>query len=318
MRIAVLDDYQSVASRMADWGQLGASVDFLNKHIRDESELARLLLPYNAVVLMRGRTALPRSVIEKLTNLKLIVRIGHNAAIDLAAATERGIVVCGTRVITTPTVELTWALLLELCRKTSHENAAIRQGRWQTTVGVDLSGRTLGILGLGQIGKKVAEIAQVFGMKVVAWSPGLTEERALASKVTLLSRKAFFETSDLITIHIVLSDRTRGLIGLDDLGSMKKSAFLINTSRAPIVQPQALLQVLRQKRIAGAAIDVFEREPVESENPLLQLDNVILTPHLGYVTEDNYRLGYGDAVEDILAYMSGHPIRRITLQHDPY
>jgi len=314
MRIAILDDYQSVALKMADWDSLKPHAEAVafHEYFGDQSELARRLQDFDCVVLMRERTPFRRNMIDGLPKLRLIIRLGHNAAIDFDAAAERGITICGTTTLMNPTAELTWGLILSLTRKIPAEDAAMRQGRWQTTLGIGLAGRTLGVLGLGQLGSSVARIGQAFGMNVIAWSPNLTAARAAEYGVEHVSKDALFERSDVLSIHVVLSDRSRGVVGAADLARMKPTAYLVNTSRGPIVHERALIDTLQSRRIAGAALDVFDVEPLPAGHPFLKLDNVVLTPHIGYVTEENYRCNYGDAVEDIRAYLEGKPIRVIT------
>lgn len=312
MRIAILDDYQNVALKVADWNSLpGCKVEAFHEHIGDPAELAARLKDFDCVVLMRERTPFRRNVIDALPKLRLIVRLGHNAAIDFEAASQRGITICGTTTLMNPTAELTWGLILSLARNIHAEDAAIRQGRWQTTLGSGVDGKTLGILGLGQLGSSVARIGQVFGMKTIAWSPNLTDARAAEVGVTRVTKDDLFARSDFLSIHVVLSDRSRGMVGADEFARMKPTAYLVNTSRGPIVDEKALIATLRDRRIAGAALDVFDIEPLPADHPFRSLSNTLLTPHIGYVTEENYRCNYGDAVEDIRAFLQGKPIRVI-------
>jgi phosphoglycerate dehydrogenase-like enzyme len=313
LRGAVLDDYQQVALGSADWNALSESVDVrvLSRHI-GEDELAPLIADCDIVVLMRERTPFTKSLIARLPKLKLIVTTGmRNAAIDLDAARERGVTVCGTASRAEPPAELTWALILALARHVVQEAGSLRaHGPWQSTIGVDLHGRTLGVLGLGNIGTRVARVGVAFGMRVLAWSENLTADRARAAGAELVSSKHdLLGQSDFVSIHLVLSARTRGLVGADDLRRMKRTAYLINTSRAPIVDRNALVQALREGWIAGAGLDVFEEEPPPADDPLRSLPNVLATPHLGYVSQENYRTYYGQAVEDIEAFLKGTPIR---------
>jgi phosphoglycerate dehydrogenase-like enzyme len=312
-RVCILDDYQDVALRMADWTSLtDVTVECWNDHLADENELARRLQDVDIVVAMRERSAFPASLLRRLPALRLLVTTGRsNAAIDLHAATELGITVCGTGGTLPPTVELTWALILGLARHTAEENAALRTGRWQTTLGRQLSGTTLGVLGLGHIGSGVAAIGAAFGMDVIAWSENLTEERARSRGARLVGRDELFATSDVLTVHVVLSDRTRGLIGEPELRAMKDDALLINTSRAPIVAEDALVRALHEGWIGGAGLDVFDPEPLPLDSPLLSAPHTLLTPHLGYVADECYRVFFGDAVEDIAAFLAGAPIRRV-------
>ena len=317
-RVAILDDYQRVALSMADWPALGAGVSIqpLHERIGTEDEIAERLRNYDVIVAMRERTPFPATLIDRLPSLKLIVTTGRrNAAIDVAAAAARGVVVSGTSMLATPPVELTWGLILALARHIPRESAAMRTGAWQSTIGVGLHGKTLGVIGLGRLGTDVARIGHAFGMKVVAWSQNLTRERTDALGIELVARDALFQRSDVVTIHLVLSDRTRGLVSSRELAMMKPAAFLINTARGPIVDEQALIHALRHSVIAGAALDVFDEEPLPAAHPLRRLENALLTPHLGYVTTDNYRLAYGEAVEDIRAFLAGTPIRVIQPEH---
>jgi phosphoglycerate dehydrogenase-like enzyme len=312
-RVAVLDDYQRVALEMADWkilepeGEVQAFAD----NLVDVPRLAERLHTFDAVVLMRERTPFPRALLDRLPNLRLIVTAGmRNAAIDVAAATEKGVLVAGTDMLAYPTVELTWGLIIGLLRHIPLEAGKMRKGAWQTTLGRGLHGKTLGVLGLGRLGAQVAAVGKAFGMDVTAWSQNLTAERATAAGARLVSREALFAEAEVVTIHLVLSDRTRGLVSAADLSRMKPTAYLVNTSRGPIVDTKALLECLRARRIAGAALDVFDREPLPADDPLRGLDNVVLTPHLGYVLEENYRLLYPQAVEAIRAFMVGKPVPR--------
>jgi phosphoglycerate dehydrogenase-like enzyme len=312
IRVAILDDYQGVALSMADWQSLHprAQMQAFPDHLDNLDALAKRLHAFEAVVLMRERTPFPRALFEKLPNLRLLVTAGlRNASIDLAAATEHKVQVCGTEMLPYPTAELTWGLILALVRQIPREDRATREGRWQTTLGRGLRGKTLGLLGLGKLGSQVARIGQAFGMEVIAWSQNLTAERATEVGAALVSKDELFARADLVSIHVVLSPRTRGLVGAAELGRMKPTAFLVNTSRGPIVDEAALLAALRERRIAGAALDVFEPEPLPRDHPLLALDNVVITPHLGYVTEEGYRLLYGQAVEDIRAFLDGKALR---------
>ena len=312
MQVAVLDDYQRSALALADWKSLepDVQVETFPDHIADPDILARRLHTFECVVLMRERTPFPKALIERLPNLRLIVTAGmKNAAVDVAAATARGIQVCGTETLGTPTAELAWGLIIALARKIPQEFAALKLGRWQSTLGTGLHGKTFGVIGLGRLGNQMANIGRAFGMTVIAWSQNLTAARAQEAGATLVAKDELFERADIATIHVVLSDRTRGLVGAAELGRMKPTAYLVNTSRGPIVQEPALIAALKARRIAGAALDVFDREPLPAGHPLLALDNLLVTPHLGYVTADNYRLIYGQAVEDIRSFLAGKPIR---------
>lgn len=313
LRCAVLDDYQKVALEMADWSKVNAEVTVFDAPLGDEVRVIDALQDFDIVCLMRERTPFPRAVIEALPRLKLIVTTGpRNAAIDVAAAKERGVVVSGTQSAAHPTAELVFAHLLEFNRKVGYENARMKAGvPWQSTLGRDLNGKTLGLVGLGRLGSRVALIANAFGMKVVAWSQNLTPEKCEGTGASYVSKEELFETSDYISIHVQLSPRTTGLVGAADIALMKRTAFLVNTSRGPIVDNAALIEALKRGRIAGAGIDVFEVEPLPLDHPFRTLDRAQLTPHLGYVTEDNYRLSYGQVVEDITAFIEGSPLRVI-------
>ena len=315
MKCAVLDDYQDVARQMADWTRLSPEVDisFFTEGLGGEDAVAQRLADFEVVCLMRERTPFPRSLIERLPRLKLIVTTGpRNAAIDVAAAKEHGILVCGTQSAPHPTAELVFAHILEFARRVGEENARMKSGTlWQTTLGRDLSGKTLGIVGLGRLGRQVARIGSAFGMNVIAWSQNLTPEACADSEARYAGKEELFSRSDFITLHVQLSARTTGLVGAPEIGLMKPAAFLVNTSRGPIVDEAALIEALRQGRIAGAGIDVFSVEPLPLEHPFRELPNAQLSPHLGYVTEDNYRLCYAQVVEDIRAWLDGSPLRVI-------
>lgn len=316
-RCAILDDYQNTALPLANWRVLAPQVEVraYSRHFAEEAELVTAIQDCEIVVLMRERTPFPAALFTKLPNLKLLITSGmRNAAIDLTAAKQHNVTVCGTASSGEPPVELTWALILALARQIVPENRALREnGRWQSTLGVDLQGKQLGLLGLGKIGSRMATIGIAFGMRVVAWSQNLTAERAIAAGATLApSKTALLETSDFVSIHLVLSERTRGLLGRNELQRMRQNAYLINTSRASIVDQTALLEALQNQWIAGAGLDVFEIEPLPDHHPLRQLPNVLATPHLGYVTENNYRVYFAEAVADIQAYLSGNPIRILT------
>ncbi len=314
-RVAVLDDYQNVAREMAAWSSLppDVSVDFYGDHLSDEDDLVMRLEPYEIVVAMRERTPFQRSLFLRLPNLRLLVTTGmRNASIDMAAATESGVVVSGTDGLPYPTAELTWGLILALARKVPTEDAATRAGEWQVTVGEGLQGKTLGVIGLGRLGSQVARIGAAFGMNLVAWSQNLVAERAAEFGARLVSKDELLTESDFVTIHLVLSERTRGLLGERELSLMKKSAYLVNTSRGPIVDESALVAALESGTIAGAGLDVFDIEPLPLDHKLRNLPNTVLTPHLGYVTVETYRIFYRDAVENIAAFLSGNPVRVIS------
>jgi phosphoglycerate dehydrogenase-like enzyme len=312
MRVAVLDDYQGAARRLGPWASLGADaeVDFFGDHLAEDDALIGRLLPYDVVVATRERTPFGRARLERLPNLRLLVTTGMaNASIDLDAAAELGIVVSGTGSLQTPTAELTWGLIIALTRNICAEDRALRAGGWQHTIGPELAGRTLGIVGLGRLGGRVATIARAFEMDVIAWSENLHVDRARELGAEAVTREELFARADVVTIHLVLSDRTRGLVGATDLGRMRRSAYLVNTSRGPIVDEAALLDALHRGRIAGAALDVYDVEPLPPDHPLRAAPNTVLTPHLGYVTTGTYEVYFREAVEDIVAFRSGRPVR---------
>jgi phosphoglycerate dehydrogenase-like enzyme len=314
-RVAVLDDHQSVAARFTDWSLVPGDLDVtaFPDHLDDEDALVERLSPFDVVVAMRERTPFPRSLLERLPALRLLVTTGRrNASIDVAAAGDLGVTVCGTASHPTGPVELTWALILAVARHLPQEDASVRAGGWQQTVGTDLAGSTLGVLGLGRLGERVATIGRAFGMDVVAWSQHLTEERAAEVGVRRVGRDELFSTADVLTVHLVLSGRTRGLVGRDELARMKASAILVNTSRGPIVDEAALLDALAAGTIAGAGIDVFDREPLPRDHPIRSAPRTVLTPHLGYVTERTYEVFFREAVEDVAAFLAGTPIRVLT------
>jgi phosphoglycerate dehydrogenase-like enzyme len=309
--IAILDDFQDAARSMAQWERLQgrASLTVFNDHVAGEA-LVRRLQPFEVVMLIRERTAMPRALLERLPRLKLLVTAGwRNRAIDLAACKDRGVLVCGTEAGSTSTVELAWGLVLALARHIPAEDRALRAGRWQTTLGVGLKGKTLGVLGLGPLGADVARIGLAFGMQVIAWSQNLTPEHAAGVGARRVDKPTLFEASDVLAIHVVLSERTRGLVGPAELARMKPTAVLVNTSRAGIVDTDALIQALQRGTIAGAGLDVYDDEPLPADAPILKAPNTVLTPHLGYVTGDSYRIYFGQALEDIEAWLNGSPIR---------
>ncbi|MBU9858156.1 D-2-hydroxyacid dehydrogenase family protein [Rahnella bonaserana] len=316
LQCLILDDYQNVSLSLADWHSLTPQVECraLTEHIADENTLAESLKDAEIVVIMRERTPFTAALFARLPKLKLLITSGmRNASIDLAAAKKHGVTVCGTGSGQAAPVELTWALILGLARHLVTENNALRQnGPWQTTVGFDLNGKRLGLLGLGKIGQKVAQIAKAFGMDVCAWSQNLTAERAAGHGVTLCaSKEELLQTSDVVSIHLVLGDRTRNLLGAQELAQMKPSALLINTSRAAIVDQPALLDALQNGVIAGAGLDVFDTEPLPANHPFRTQPNVLATPHLGYVSDGNYRVYFTEAVEDIQAFLAGKPVRAL-------
>jgi D-3-phosphoglycerate dehydrogenase len=312
-RCAILDDYQNCALEVADWTILGKEVETktFSDHLGGSDNVIKALQGFQIVALMRERTLFDRKVIEALPDLKLIVTCGmRNAAIDVGFAKERGIPCLGTESAGFPTAELTIGIMLELARKIGWEDNRMKSGeKWQKTLGIELEGKTLGVLGLGKLGGRTARIAKAIGMRIIAWSQNLTAEKAREAGAELVSKEELFRQSDFLTIHLVLSQRSRGLVGASDLALMKKTACLVNTSRGPIVDEAALLDALRQKKIAGAGLDVFDTEPLPVDHPLRKLDNVVLTPHLGYVTAENYRRYYGGMVEDIKSWLDGTPIR---------
>ena len=312
MRVALLDDYQGVVLEMADWNTLPreTQIQVFRDHLADIDAVAERLKDFEIVVIVRERTPFGRALLERLPNLQLLITKGMlNAAIDLDAATDLGIMVCGTGGFGYPTAELVWGLIIALLRHVPREDAAIRQGLWQTTVGLTLEGKVLGVLGLGQLGSRVATIGAAFGMSLIAWSQNLTAERATQFGATLVTKDELFAQSDILSIHLRLSDRTRGLVGTHELSLMKSTAYLINTSRGPIVDETALVQALQNRVIAGAGLDVFDQEPLSSGYPFKRLDNIVMTPHLGYVTKEGYQVFYGESVEDITAYLLDKPVR---------
>jgi phosphoglycerate dehydrogenase-like enzyme len=306
VKIAILDDYQNVALEMGDWSRLDgrAAITVFNDHLADPDRVVERLLPFDVVCVMRERTPLPRAVIERLPRLKLIASTAfRNASIDGAAAAEHNIAVVHTGYDPSPTIELTWALILASARHIVSENASLRAGGWQRAIGDGLRGKILGVVGLGNIGSEVARIGLAFGMNVIAWSQNLTAEKAEAQGVRLAAKDELFRRADTVTIHLVLSRRTRGLVGAAELAAMKPSARLVNTSRGPIVDEAALIAALRERRIAGAAIDVFDIEPLPPDHPYRSLENALATPHIGYVSRDLYRTFYGDTVKNIVAWL---------------
>ncbi len=307
MKIAVLDDYQNVALTLADWSGVTdrAEVTVFNDHLADPEKLVLRLLPFEVICVMRERTPMPATLLEQLPNLKLIVSTGpRNASIDVAACEKRGILVQHTGYQSTPTVEMTWALILGIARHVASENASLRSGGWQRSIGADLSGRTLGLLGLGNVGSSVATIAHAFGMKTIAWSQNLTAEKAAEFGTTLVSKEELFRQSDFLSVHLVLSNRSRGLVGAAEIGLMKPTAFLINSSRGPIVEEAALIDALGRNAIAGAAVDVFDVEPMLPDHPFRTLPNILATPHIGYVSQSLYETFYRDTVSHLQAWLS--------------
>lgn len=315
VRAAILDDYQNVAMGFADWSPIAKDIEIkvFNKPFGSQDDAIRALQGFAVVVGMRERTPFPRKVVEALPDLKLLITTGaRNNSFDIKACAERGITVCGTGAAGSPTTGIAFGLMLELTRRIGFENARLKAGApWQTTIGRDLEGLTLGILGLGKLGQRSAAVGKAFGMKTIAWSQNLTEEKAKSSGADYVSKGDLFRNADFVTIHLVLSDRSRGLVGAKELTLMKKSAYLINTSRGPIVDERALIAVLQSKSIAGAGLDVFDIEPLPLDHPFRKMDNVVITPHLGYVSEQNYRKYFPDIVEDIRAWLDGKPVRVI-------
>jgi phosphoglycerate dehydrogenase-like enzyme len=313
VRVAILDDYQNVARSFADWSRLPAHVEVtvFKRHFEGE-ELVRIIAPFDVLVIMRERTAFPRALIERLPNLKLLVTTGsRNLGIDLAAARDHNVLVCGTEAGSSPTAELTWGLILAVARNIAREDKAVRDGKWQSTVGFALKGKTLGILGLGKLGTQMSQIGRAFGMRAIAWSQNLTPERAAEAGATRVEKDELFRAADVLTIHVLFSERTRGLVGAREIVLMKPSAVLINTARAGIVDETALIEALNTGRIAGAGLDVYGREPLPPDAPILKAANTVLTPHLGYVTRETYEVYFSQALEDVEAWLRGAPVRII-------
>ncbi|MGB7644781.1 MAG: D-2-hydroxyacid dehydrogenase family protein [Pseudomonas fluorescens] len=312
VQIAVIDDWQNVASGVVDWSLLApvGDVHFLHDYPADTATMVERLKGFEVICVMRERSTFDKALLQGLPNLQLLVTGGmRNAAIDIPAAKALGIQVCGTDSYKHAAPELTWALIMASTRNLLAEANSLREGGWQVGLGGDLYGKTLGVLGLGSIGQKVAKFAQVFGMRVIAWSENLTPERAAESGVTWVSKRELFEQADILTVHLVLSERSRGLVDAQALSWMKPSARLVNTARGPIVDEQALVQALQAGRLAGAALDVYGEEPLPAEHPFRRLPNVLATPHVGYVSEQNYRQFYQQMIEDIQAWANGAPIR---------
>jgi phosphoglycerate dehydrogenase-like enzyme len=312
-RCAILDDYQNIVLKVTDWSKVAGDLDIevFNEHLGGPDNVVKALQGFDIVCAMRERTPFPRAVIEKLPDLKLLITTGlRNASFDVATAKERGVVVCGTPSVGNPTSGIAIGLMLELTRRIGYENACMKAGvPWQSTIGMDLDGLTLGVLGLGKLGTRTANIAKAFGMKVIAWSQNLTPEKCKEAGVEYVSKEDLFRQADFITIHVVLSQRSRGLVGAKEIALMKPSAYLINTSRGPIIDEAAMLAALRDKKIAGAGLDVFDVEPLPLDHPLRKMDNVVITPHLGYVATQNYRAYFAGVVDDIRAFIDGKPVR---------
>lgn len=319
VRIAVLDDYQGVALRHGPWTRLAdAEVTQLREHLADPVELVSRLQGFDVLVAMRERTPLPREVLAELPALRLLVTTGmHNSAIDTAAAAELGITVCGTQSDASGPAELTWGLILGLARHLVVEDASVRRGGWQGTVGRGLRGRTLGVIGAGRIGSQVARVGRAFDMEVLAWSQNLTAERAAEAGAELVTKDELLRRSDVVSLHLRLSDRTRGVIGAPELALMGPSAVLVNTSRGALVDEQALVAALRDGTIAAAGLDTYWHEPLPGDHPLVALPNTLLAPHLGYVTDSTYDVFYGQAVEDIAGFLAGEPVRVLVAPDDP-
>jgi phosphoglycerate dehydrogenase-like enzyme len=315
LRCAILDDYQNVALKLADWSKLKEveTKVYTDAVRRTDADTIRDCKDFEIVVMMRERTRFPRAVIEALPKLKLLITTGaYNASIDMKACQERGITVCGTTSHGNPTTGIAFGLMLELTRRIGWENARMKAGEhWQITLGMDIEGKTLGLLGLGKLGARAAGVGKAFGMKAIAWSQNLTPERCKEVGVDYVTKDDLFKNSDFLSIHVQLGERNRGLVTARELGLMKKTAYLVNTSRGPIVQESALLDALKNKQIAGAGLDVFDVEPLPVDHPFRKLDNVVLTPHLGYVSQQNYERYYPDIVENIRGFLDGKPVRVI-------
>lgn len=315
MKVAILDDYQGVAPELADWNSLpnGIAVDFFTDHLDDADALAARLAGYDIIMGMRERTPFPGSLLERLPNLRCLITTGaRNASFDLDAATALGIAVCGTPGAGEGPTELTWGLIIGLLRRIYDEQRAARQqGKWGIHIGTGLQGKTLALLGLGHIGSRVARVARAFDMRVIAWSQNLTPERAAECGAALVDKDTLFAEGDVVSVHVRLSDRTHGLVGAREIGLMQPSSILVNISRGPIVDEAALVDALQRNSIAGAALDTFDIEPLPAGHPFLTLDNVLATPHIGYVTDDGYRAFYAGVVENIRAFAAGEPVRVI-------
>jgi phosphoglycerate dehydrogenase-like enzyme len=310
-QVVVLDDYQHVAATCADWSAVDGGVRFVHEHVVGD-ELVEVLRDATVVVAMRERTPFDAGLLGRLERLQLLVTTGGaNASIDVAAAARNGVTVCGTRSLPSPAAELTWALLLALVRRVPESDRDVRDGRWQTTVGDDLAGRTLGVVGLGRLGQRVARVALAFDMEVLAWSQNLDPHTAHAQGVQPTSKDDLLRRADVVSLHLRLSDRTRGVIGARELDLMKPTAYLVNTSRGPLVDEAALVEALSSGTIAGAGLDVYDEEPLPAGHPLLTAPRTVLAPHLGYVTSGGYAVFYGDAVEDVAAWQAGAPVRVI-------
>jgi len=314
LKLAVLDDYQGTAKDLADWSELpaGTDVEFFQDHIVDEDQLVERLKDFDLVMGMRERTPFTRSILSRLPKLRLLITTGRrNASFDMTAASELGITVCGTNGGGEGPTELTWGLILAMLRHIPKEEQRSREGSWGTTLGVGVKGKTLGLIGLGHIGSLVARVAVAFDMNIIAWSQNLTAERAKECGATLVDKETLFKESDIVSVHLVLSDRSRGLVGASDLALMKPSAYLVNISRGPIVDEKALIDVLERRAIAGAALDTFDVEPLPKDHPLFKTPNTLICPHLGYVIDDSYQSFYAGVIENVRAFVSGEPVRTI-------
>jgi phosphoglycerate dehydrogenase-like enzyme len=314
MKLAILDDYQGVSLTAADWSKVAGRVEIsrFRDHLEEEAAVIKRLQPFDILLVMRERTPLPGRVLERLGNLKLILSTGRrNASIDLDACKRRGITVCHTGYSSHGAAEHTWAMILAALRHIPEEVASLRAGGWQRQVGIDLQGKVLGVVGLGNIGAKIAKVARAFDMEVIAWSQNLTADKAEAGGARLVDKQTLFREADIVTLHLILSGRSRGIVGAAELALMKPTAWLVNTSRGPLVEEVALIEALQTKRIAGAALDVFDIEPLRPHHPFRRLGNVLATPHVGFVTEDTYKIFYRDSVENLQAWLDGKPIRTV-------
>jgi phosphoglycerate dehydrogenase-like enzyme len=308
VQVAILDDYQGVALQSADWSLLEgqANITVFRDHLSDSTALVERLKPFDVLCVMRERTPLTRTIFEQLPNLKLIASTGmRNASIDLAAAKDHGVTVCHTGYSAHGAIELTWALILAMLRHIPAEFASVQRGEWQISIGGDLDGKTMGLVGLGSIGAKMAQIAQAFGMNVLAWSQNLTREVAEEHGALLVSKEELFRASDIVSIHLVLSPRTKGIVGQTEIGLMKPTAYLVNTSRGPLLEENALVEALKTESIAGAALDVYDIEPLPVSHPFRSLERLLVTPHIGFVTNETYKIFYGDTVTNIAAWLAG-------------
>jgi phosphoglycerate dehydrogenase-like enzyme len=317
-RCAILDDYQNIALKAADWSPVAKDLDIkvFNQPLGSQDQVIKALADFEIICGMRERTPFPRAVISALPKLKLLITTGaRNASFDLAAAKDHNVTVCGTPGFGNPTAGLTIGLMLELTRRIGFENARMKAGEpWQITIGPDLEGHTLGVLGLGKLGARVAKTAQALGMKIIAWSQNLTPEKCREAGVEYATKEDLFRQADFVSIHVILSQRSRGLVGAKELGLMKPTAYLVNTSRGPIVDEAALIAALKDKRITGAALDVFDVEPLPLDHPFRKMDNVVLTPHLGYVSLQNYQAYFKGVVEDIRGWLDGKPVRAMSAE----